>query len=136
MEERHVVTCFLENEGKIILFRRSERVGTYRGMWAGVSGYIEEGNTPYQQALEEIGEEVGLGEEDIELVGEGEVLEVIDEAVGRRWLVHPYRFRMTRPGRIRLDWEHTEMRWIDPKGIGDYETVPRLLETWEMVARL
>ena len=73
MEERHVVTCFLEYEGEIAIFRRSERVGTYRRRWAGVSGYIEEGNTPYQQALEEIGEEVGLGERDIELVGEGEV---------------------------------------------------------------
>ncbi|MFQ5925733.1 MAG: NUDIX domain-containing protein, partial [Dehalococcoidia bacterium] len=68
MEERHVVTCFLEHDNKIKLFRRSERVGVYRGRWAGVSGYVEEGNTPYQQALEEIEEETGLGEEDIQLV--------------------------------------------------------------------
>ena len=83
-----------------------------------------------------LGEEVGLGGEDIELVGEGEVLEVIDEEVGRRWLVHPYRFCVTRPEGMRIDWEHTEMRWIDPKEIGDYETVPKLLETWERVAKL
>lgn len=56
MEERRVVTCFLEHDGKIPLLRRSQRVGTYRGRWAGVSGYIEEGNTPYAQALEEIRE--------------------------------------------------------------------------------
>ncbi|MFQ5987959.1 MAG: NUDIX domain-containing protein [Dehalococcoidia bacterium] len=134
MEERHVVTCFLEHDNKIKLFRRSERVGVYRGRWAGVSGYVEEGNTPYQQALEEIKEETGLGGEDIQLVREGEPLEVIDEEIGRKWIVHPFRFRVIRPEKMEIDWEHTEMKWIDPKEIAEYETVPKLVETWERVA--
>ena len=53
MEERHVVTCFLEHGGEIPLLRRSQRVGTYKGRWAGVSGYIEEimgGIRPLQDA--------------------------------------------------------------------------------------
>ena len=134
MEERHVVTCFLEYESKILLLRRSERVGTYRGRWAGVSGYIEEGNSPYEQALEEIREETGLGDEDIQLVREGEPLEVIDEEIGRKWIVHPFRFRVIRPEKIKIDWEHTEMKWIDPEEMEQYETVPKLAETWERVA--
>jgi ADP-ribose pyrophosphatase YjhB (NUDIX family) len=134
MEERHVVTCFLEHEGKIPLFRRSEKVGTYKGKWAGVSGYIEEGNTPLMQALEEIREETGLSEKDIELVKQGEPLEVIDEELNRKWVVHPFRFRVQSPNKIRIDWEHTEMKWIEPEEIGKYETVPNLIETWERVA--
>jgi len=134
MEERHVVTCFLEYDNKILLLRRSERVGTYRGRWAGVSGYIEEGNSPYEQALEEIREETGLGDEDIQLVREGEPLEVIDEEIGRKWIVHPFRFRVIRPEKMEIDWEHTEMKWIDPEEIEKYETVPNLVETWERVA--
>ena len=134
MEERHVVTCFLEHGAKIALLRRSGRVGTYRGRWAGVSGYIEEGNTPYQQALEEIKEEVGLSEEDVELVKEGEPLEIFDEELGRKWVVHPFRFRVKTAEKISIDWEHTELRWIDPNDIGQYETVPNLLETWQRVA--
>lgn len=134
MEEKRVVTCFLEYKKKIPLFRRSEKVGTYRGRWAGVSGYIEEGNTPYEQALEEIKEETGLDKEDIKLVKEGEPLEVIDAPMGRRWLVYPYRFRVIKLGKIQLDWEHSELRWIDPAEIGKYETVPMLRETWEKVA--
>ncbi len=134
MEERYVVTCFLEYDNKILLLRRSERVGVYRGRWAGVSGYIEEGNTPYEQALEEIREEIGLGGEDIQLVREGELLEVIDEEIGRKWIVHPFRFRVIRPEKIKIDWEHTEMKWIDPEEIEQYETVPKLAETWERVA--
>ncbi len=134
MEERHVVTCFLEHGAEIALLRRSGRVGTYKGRWAGVSGYIEEGNTPYQQALEEIKEEVGLSEGDVELAKEGEPLEIVDEELGRKWVVHPFRFGVKTAEKIGIDWEHTELKWIDPRDIGQYETVPNLLETWQRVA--
>ncbi len=134
MEEMHVVTCFLEHGAKIALLRRSGRVGTYKGRWAGVSGYIEEGNTPYQQALEEMKEEAGLSEEDVELIKEGEPLEAVDEGLGRKWVVHPFRFGVKTGEKISIDWEHTELRWIDPKDIGRYETVPKLLDTWQRVA--
>jgi len=134
VEERHVVTCFLEYGAKIALLKRSDRVGTYKGRWAAVSGYIEGGNTPYQQALEEIREEAGLSAGDVELVRKGEPLEVIDEELGRKWVVHPFRFRVKTAEKISIDWEHTELVWMDPKDIGQYETVPKLLETWQRVA--
>ena len=134
MEERRVVTCFLEHGGEISLLRRSQRVGTYKGRWAGVSGYIEEGNTPYAQALEEIREETGLSQHAVHLVKEGDPLEVVDEEMERKWIVHPFRFRVTVPGTIRIDWEHTEMKWVDPEDIAKYETVPKLMETWARVA--
>jgi len=133
-EGTHVVTCFLEHDGKIPLFRRSQRVGTYKGKWAGISGYIKAGNSPLDQALEELREETGLNREDIQLVKEGQPLEVIDEQLGRKWIVHPYRFRVLNPEKIVVDWEHTEMKWIDPKDIGKHETVPKLAEAWERVA--
>jgi len=134
MEEKRVVTCFLEYDKKILLLRRSERVGTYRGRWAGISGYIEEENTPYQQALEEIKEETGLDKEDVKLIKEGQPLEVVDEQMGKKWIVHPFRFQVMKPEKIEMDWEHTELRWIAPEDVSKYETVPRLLETWERVA--
>lgn len=130
----NVVTCFLEHDGKIPIFRRSQRVSTYRGKWAGISGYIEAGNTPFEQALEEVGEETGLQEADIEIVREGQPLEVIDKQLGRKWIVHPYRFRVVNPEKIVIDWEHTEVKWIIPQDINKYETVPKLVETWERVA--
>ena len=134
MEVSHVVTCFLEHNGKIALLRRSGQVGTYQGRWAGVSGYIEEGHTPYQQALEEIREEAGLEETDVRLAKEGEPLEVIDEALGRKWIVHPFRFQLLNPEKMAIDWEHSEMRWIEPQTIAEYEAVPQLAEAWQRVA--
>ena len=127
MLEKRVVTCFLESEGEILILRRSERVGSYQGRWAGVSGYIE--TTADEQAITEIAEETGLAEADVELVTMSEPLIIEDEALDTRWLVHPYLFHITERDKIRIDWEHKEARWIKPEDINSYETVPRLRET-------
>ena len=134
LEEKHVVTCFLESEKEILILRRSEKVGTYQGRWAGVSGYVE--SSADEQALTEIREETGLNEEDVELVKKGMPLEVVDQELGRRWIVHPYLFHIRDRIKIMIDWEHKEMKWIDPEDIGKYETVPMLRETLERVYQI
>ena len=127
LTERRVVTCFLESGGKILLLRRSEQVGSYQGRWAGVSGYIE--STPDEQALVEIEEETGLSGKDIKLIKIGEPLTVEDREMGVRWLVHPFLFHISDRSKIKIDWEHKEGRWINPKDIVNYQTVPMLKET-------
>jgi PncC family amidohydrolase len=136
VEERHVVTCFLEHEGKICLLRRSQSVGTYKGRWAGVSGYIEPTNSPLDQAFLEMREEAHLSEEDVQLVREGEPLEAIDKQLGKRWIIHPYQFRVLEREKIQMDWEHTDLRWVDPEEIVKYDTVPKLAEAWERVSSI
>jgi hypothetical protein len=131
LPERHVVTCFLRFGAKILLLRRSELVGSFRGRWAGVSGYME--TTADEQALIEIEEETSLGREDLKLLKRGKLLEVSDEKVGVKWVVHPFLFRIKEPGKIKIDWEHTETRWIDPEDIGNYDTVPMLGEILDRV---
>ncbi len=133
MEEVHVVTCFLENGNKILILCRSGQVGSYRQRWAGISGHIEEGATPLAQAWQEIKEEAGLAHPDISLVKEGETLEVEDENLQRRWVVHPFRFHLRAREKVVIDWEHSECRWIDPEDIKNYATVPGLYEAWEKV---
>ena len=127
LQEKQVVTCFLESDGEILLLRRSEQVGSYQGRWAGVSGYIEK--TPDEQARVEIEEEASLYQEDLKLIKKGEPLVVEDEKLGVRWVVHPYLFHIKDRGKIKIDWEHKETRWIDPKDIDNYQTVPMLKET-------
>ncbi len=131
LPEKHVVTCFLESDGEILLLRRSQQVGSYHERWAGVSGYVE--TTPDEQALTEIREETGLQPEDLQLLRKSEILTVEDEELGVRWLVHPYLFHINDRGKIRTDWEHLEARWISPRDIGDFTTVPRLKETLDSV---
>ena len=128
-----MVTCFLESDGEILLLRRSERVGSYQGRWAGVSGYIE--TTADEQALVEIEEETGLFGEDLQFIRKGEPLSVEDEQFGVRWLVHPYLFHIKNREKIQIDWEHKEARWIDPEEIINYQTVPMLKETLAKVLK-
>jgi len=127
LQEKRVVTCFLESDGEVLILRRSRQVGSYQGKWAGVSGYIE--TTADEQALVEIAEETGLSQEDIKLIKRGEPLSIEDEKLGVKWVVHPYLFRIKDRGKIKIDWEHKEARWIKPEVIGNYQTVPKLKET-------
>ncbi|MEW6033925.1 MAG: NUDIX pyrophosphatase [Chloroflexota bacterium] len=132
LEEKHVVTCFLRHGGRILLLRRSQQVGTYQGKWAGVSGYLEMNDD--EQARTEIEEETGLGQGDIALVKKGAPLEVIDGALSRKWVVHPYLFDISDPAMVRIDWEHKEACWVNPGDLDRYPTVPGLKQTWERVA--
>ncbi len=141
MRDTSVVSCFLLRRGEggpstrstssgqaeILLLRRSHRVSTYRGLWATVSGYLE-AESPLEQAYREIEEEVGLGRGDVRLLAQGEPLVVPDATIDTRWTVHPFLFETLRPERLRLDWEHTESRWVRPEELPDLETVPALAE--------
>ena len=131
LQEKRVVTCFLESDGEILILRRSEQVGSYQGRWAGVSGYVE--TTPDEQALVEIREEAGLCGEDLRLIKKGEPLSIEDEQLGVRWIVHPYLFNIKERGKIRIDWEHKEAVWIKPEEIDDFQTVPMLKEALAQV---
>ncbi len=125
--QKEVVTCFLESDEEILILRRSRQVGSYRGKWAGVSGYVE--STPDEQALVEIAEETGLGQDDIQLLKKGTPLPVEDAGLGIRWEVYPYLFHISDRRKIKIDWEHQELKWIKPDELAAYQTVPMLQET-------
>lgn len=122
-----VVTAFLRCQGRILLLRRSERVGSYRGCWAAVSGHLEE-DEPLAQALREVEEETGIGRGQLRLVSAGAAFAVTDAALGREWIVHPFLFDLDQPAVPRLDWEHAEWRWVRPAELAALDTVPHLAE--------
>ena len=134
LPERHVVTCFLECDAEILILRRSEMVGSFPGRWAGVSGYVEA--TADEQTLVEIEEETGLCPEELQLVRKGRPLVVKDDELGVRWVVHPYLFQIKNRGKVRIDWEHSDQRWIKPGEIGSYDTVPMLKEALAQVYKV
>src|SRR5712691_8509344 len=131
----HVVTCILlrtdQEETRILLVRRSQKVGSYHGRWAGVSGFVEPNVTPDEQAYTEIREETGLQREQVRMLRRGAVIEHVDVSLGRHWLIHPYLFEALAPDAIQHDWEATEMRWIAPSELASFETVPKLAEAYD-----
>ena len=138
MKERSVVTCFLlrsvESGDEVLLLRRSDRVSTYQGLWAAVSGYLE-ADSPLERAYRELSEEVGLERDDVTLLAQTEPVVVADESLGIRWTVHVFLFSTGRPEAVRLDWEHTESRWVRPEDLATMETVPSLAEGLSRVYR-
>ncbi len=134
LRQTHVVSCFLlrtdMDQPRILIVRRSQRVGSYNARWAGISGFLETGVTPDEQAYTEIREETGLQREQVRMLKRGAVVEHEDASIGRHWYIHPFLFEVRTPDAIALDWEATEMRWIAPSEIQDYETVPKLEEAY------
>ena len=130
-----VVTCFLtrtdSGEPRILIARRSQRVGSYNARWAGISGFVEAGVPPDEQAFTEIREETGLQRDQVRMLRRGAIVEYEDASLGRHWLVHPYLFETLAPDAIQHDWEATEMRWIAPTELSNFETVPKLAEAYE-----
>jgi len=127
LQKREVVTAFLRHNGMVMVVHRSERVGSYRGCWSGISGYLED-IPPFEQAVKEIAEETGLSSEEILFASSGRILEVADIEHGVCWVIHPFLFDIEKPEKVRLDWENTELRWIDPGELASLDTVPSLAE--------
>jgi 8-oxo-dGTP diphosphatase len=129
-----IVTAFIEYRGKILLLRRSQKVKTMRGKWAGVSGYIEKSEEPVRRALTEIEEETGFTNENIKFLEEGKPLEAADDMRPNNitWVVHPFYFRSNTDD-VHLDWEHDAYKWINPSEIEKFDTVPRLKEAFDRV---
>ena len=131
VEEVLVVTAFLEREdGRILLLQRSDKVGSFRGRWAGISGYLED-PTPLEQAYREIAEEVGMARENLALAAEGDPVLARDGT--RVFVVFPFRFLVRAP-EIRLDWESARAEWVDPREIRQRPTVPKLDRAWNQVS--
>jgi 8-oxo-dGTP pyrophosphatase MutT (NUDIX family) len=125
-----VVTCLLEHDGKILLLKRSNLVGTYRGLWGGVAGYIEKLEDPYDTAIKEIQEEVGISLDALDFICKGDPIEISDTYEGRSysWIVYPFLFHIRSKEQIRLDWEHEEYRWVYSSEVKKFNTVPGLDE--------
>jgi predicted aconitase with swiveling domain/ADP-ribose pyrophosphatase YjhB (NUDIX family) len=116
-----VVSVVLRNRGRILLVRRSEDVGSFRGRWSAVSGYLEGREDPKHRATREVREETGL--RGLRLRATGTPVLARDDAT--MYVIHPFLFDAPKR-RVRLDWENIEHRWIRPEELDRFDTVPRL----------
>ncbi|MGY3317397.1 ADP-ribose pyrophosphatase YjhB (NUDIX family) [Arthrobacter sp. TE12232] len=109
---RAVVAVVIEWRGKIALLKRSQHLNHDRGRWHCVTGFLEAGVSPHQQADRELFEETGLQSSDLLDLRQGPALLLNDDS-GGSWVVHTFT-AVTARRRLQIDWEHDDYRWTAP----------------------
>ncbi|MCW1296431.1 MAG: NUDIX domain-containing protein [Candidatus Parvarchaeota archaeon] len=130
-KEVQTVTSLLKYKNKILLLKRSQRVGFYAGKWAGVSGFLEEGEIPEERAKIEIFEETGLKGK---ILKKGKVIKVFDKELNANVVIHLFLFEVKKQ-KVKLNWEHDDYVWIKPEEINKYDTVPILNRIFKILLK-
>ncbi len=126
MRSTKIVTSFITDNDKFLILKRSQKVKTMKGLWAGVSGIIEKNEEPLERAKIEIFEELGIPENRISLLKSADQIKVESpQYKNHEWEIFPFLFEAKEP-EIKLNWENSEYRWINTDEISNYETVPNL----------
>ena len=126
MRRTKVVTSFLNYNNKILILKRSEKIRTMKGLWSGISGIIENNETPISRAKIEIFEEVGISEEHITLIKSTKEFTVYTpQYKNQQWIIFPF-FFTTDSNSIKLNWENSDFRWIEVGQLKEFNTVPSL----------
>jgi len=117
-----VVTGIVENNGKILILKKSPNDCNYPNKWSFCSGFVKEFEPAEESVLREIKEETGLKGE---IVKAGKVIDIFDKQNNKRWLIAPYLCR-ARSSKVRLCHENADFRWVKLSELEDYEFVPGL----------
>ncbi|MDP8922985.1 MAG: NUDIX domain-containing protein [Chloroflexota bacterium] len=131
--ERPIVACILRHGDKIALLKRSQSVASSPGRWHCVTGFIDAGVAPLEQALIEIAEETGLAGDALSLAAAPPPIRVERPHQGWVWVIYPFLFDAASP-ELRLDWEHDEYRWIDPAELPNTDCVTWVETVWEAIS--
>ena len=126
-----VITVFIKYGDKILLLKRSDKVRTYQRKWNAVAGYLDELRPIREKILEEVKEELGISEDNISQIRIGKPYQFTDTKANKTWIVHPVLTELKNKPEIKLDWEHTEYKWIKPEELKEFETVPNLDKSLE-----
>ncbi|MGY5143807.1 MAG: NUDIX domain-containing protein [Candidatus Nitrosopumilus sp. bin_32a] len=121
-----IVTSFIRNDDKLLILKRSNKVKSMKGLWAGISGIIENNEDPFTRAKIEIFEEVGITEDKITLIKSSEEIRINSpQYKNHEWEIFPFLFESNNPT-IKLNWENSDFKWINIEELENYETVPSL----------
>ena len=127
MIKKDIVTSFLFKNGKVLIIKRSDKVGSFRGKWAGISGFIEN-ESSLEAALREIKEETSVDSSNLKLLKIGIPFDINDPINGVIWSINPFLF-LFKGTEIIIDWEHDIFEWVYPNELDNYDTVTNLKKT-------
>ncbi|MDH3203557.1 MAG: NUDIX domain-containing protein [Nitrosopumilus sp.] len=126
MRSTKIVTSFIKDDDRLLILKRSNKVKSMKGLWAGISGIIEGNEEPLERAKIEIFEEIGISEDRITLVKSAEKMRVSSSQYeNHEWEIFPFLFEVKNIT-VNLNWENIEFKWIKVEELKKYQTVPSL----------
>ncbi len=130
-ERAPVVTVFVKCKNRILLLKRSNKVNDYQGKWNAVTGFLDEIVPVQDKVLEELEEELGVDKRWIVSIRFGKPYEIIDSDIKKTWIVNPVIVELREFPSIRLNFEHTEYKWIRKDELIHFDTIPMIKTFFE-----
>lgn len=118
-----VINCVVSYAGKILLVKRSDKVGYYPDYWNGISGFLDDDRTLKEKVIQEIENELGIGLNEIESMQFGEIFHEPALKYKKTWIVHPVLVEL-KTNKIKTDWEASEHKWVYIDEVDEYKLLP------------
>jgi 8-oxo-dGTP pyrophosphatase MutT (NUDIX family) len=122
LERTEIILAVVRREELLCVVRRSQLVGSARGQWGVVTGFLEPANQPLAQALQELEEELSLLPTHVSLVRALPAVDLVSAASGKLFRVHPFLFESA-TAEVVLNWEHDAVEWHAPTRLLDSDCV-------------
>jgi 8-oxo-dGTP diphosphatase len=119
---RAFTSGILFKDGKILIMKRGSAAPTYPNVWDNLGGHLIERESAEECMIREAKEECGL---DVRIKKTGKVYEYVDK-YGRS-VVIPYLLESD-SNKVKLSFEHTEYKWVEPEELKNLECVPDIIE--------
>jgi 8-oxo-dGTP diphosphatase len=130
--EAPVINVFVMHAGKLLLLKRSDKVGWLKNRWHVNAGFLDELVSLRKKAVEELVDEAAIKED---LVAYWRVADPYPDPGVKLWHVHPVLAVLNERSEITLDWEHTLHEWIDPGRLAEYNVIPNVHRMYRLLTQ-
>ena len=120
------MVIIFDDESKVLLLKRSQKVDSYQGMWGFPGGKIEDGESPAEAAAREVLEETSLKVYQKDLVY---VFTMTKKPAKDIMFFLTTKWR----GTPKVDWESDEFKWFEPSELSTLNIVPTPEIVFDMI---
>lgn len=115
-----VVAALITNQGKLALFKRSDKVTCDNGMWHCITGFIDKDREPQDQVIEEIWQEANIHQDKLQFKKSKTISEY--DVSGNKWEIHAFLFE-SQTENVQLNWENDSAAWVFIHELCQFKTV-------------
>lgn len=123
--EAPIVMTTVSSQNKVLLLKRSDKVGDAQGYWSIVNGFIDKNIPVKEVAVKEISEELQVVADSSEIKA-GVSYRLRNKYEKRAYIVFPCLLSLPRQPQITLDQKHIDYRWVDRSEVENFHILTDL----------